>query len=318
MGQPATTDRLDVWQDIIRENFVALDIVADRRASFRGRVRSTELGHLHVASVRSGPQSCTRTPQLARADDAEYLQVGLLTRGAAVVQQDDREAVLTPGDFAVYETDRAFCWRLQQDWELLVLTWPRDCVPLGGPASRALTARRLRGGDGLGAIVGRMLRDLVVSPPALSVEGEVRLGAEVLDLVTTVAQEEVRPSAPPRSADDLLRRIDDHILQRLGDPDLTPTGIAAAHFISTRHLHRLFALRQSTVSRHVQHLRLERARLELRHPTCRDRSITDIAWRWGFADLATFSRAFRAAYGTTPSRYRTADRHPAAAPSRSR
>lgn len=309
MGQPATTDRLDVWQDIIRENFVALDIVADRRASFRGRVRSTELGHLHVASVWSGPQSCTRTTQLARADDDVYLQVGLLTQGAAVVQQDGREAVLAPGDFALYETDRAFCWRLEQDWELLVLTWPRGCVQLGDTASQTLTARRLSGGEGLGAIVGRMLRDLVVAPPSLSVDGEVRLGNEVLDLVTTVAQEEVRPTAPQRSGDDLMRRIDDYIVQRLGDPDLSPTDVAAAHFISTRHLHRLFALRQSTVSRHIQHLRLERARLELRHPGRQDRSITDIAWRWGFADLATFSRAFRAAYGTTPTRYRAVSAH---------
>jgi hypothetical protein len=28
MGSPAATDRLDVWRDIIRENFVALDVHA--------------------------------------------------------------------------------------------------------------------------------------------------------------------------------------------------------------------------------------------------------------------------------------------------
>jgi AraC-like DNA-binding protein len=305
MGQPATTDRLDVWQDIIRENFVALDIVADRRASFRGRVRSTELGHLHVASVGSGAQSCTRTPHLARADDDVYMQVGLLTRGAAVLQQDDREAVLSPGDFALYETDRAFCWRLAQEWELLVFTWPRSWVQLGDSASQALTARRLSGADGLGAIVGRMLRDLVAAPPSLSADGEVRLGSEVLELVTTVAREEVRPPAPQRSADDLLRRIDKYIVQRLADPDLTPTDIAAAHFISTRHLHRLFGSRGITVSQRILQLRLERARVELGHPGCRGRSITDISWHWGFSDLATFSRAFRTAYGTTPTQYRS-------------
>ena len=224
-----------------------------------------------------------------------------------MVQQDDREAVLAPGDFALYETDRAFCWRLEQDWELLVLTWTRDCVPLGDTASQSLTARRLSGSDGLGAIVGGMLRDLVAAPPTLSVDGELRLSTDVLDLVTTAAREQVHPSTPQRSGNELLHRIDDYIDRRLADPELTPADIAAAHFISTRHLHRLFAQRQSTVSRHIQHLRLERARLELRHPRGRDRSITDISWRCGFPDLATFSRAFRSAYGTTPSRYRSAD-----------
>ena len=309
MSPPATTDRLDVWRDLIRENFVALDIAADRQAAFRGNVRTTELGHLHVASVESGSQRCTRTSQLALRDDDVYLQVGLLTRGSAVVQQDGREAVLTPGDFALYETDRAFRWVLEQDWELLVFTWPRAWVQLHDTVSQSLTGQRLSGREGLGRIVGRLLRDLVSTPPELSLEGGVRLGNEVLELVTTVAQEGVRAPEPDRSAVSLLRRIDGYILERLSDPDLSPTDIAAAHFISTRHLHRLFALRQSTVSQQIKHLRLERARLELRHPGCHGRSISDISWRCGFPDLATFSRAFRTAYGTTPTRYRSGHAH---------
>lgn len=306
MGQPATTDRLDVWRDLIRENFVALDIVADRQDAFTGRVWSTEVGYLDVACVESAPQAFTRTPQLARMDDAAYLQVGLLTRGAGVVQQDGREAVLTPGDFALYETNRPFCWGLKEDWELLVFTWPRATIRLHDHVSQALTARCLSGSDGLGAIVGRMLRDLVSAPPELSVDGGIRLGNEVAELVTTVATERVRPSVPERSADTLLRHIDDYIVECLSDPNLGPSDIAAAHFISTRHLHRLFAGRGSTVTQQIQHLRLERSRLELRHPGYDGRSITDISRHWGFPDLATFSRAFRTAYGTTPTQCRSA------------
>ncbi len=305
MGRPATTDRLDVWRDLIREYFVALDIVADREETFTGRVRSTDLGLLNVASVESSTQGCTRTPQLVRVDDDVYLQVGLLTRGAGVLQQDGREAVLTPGDFAVYETDRPFRWGLKEDWELLVYTWPRACVGLHDTVSPALTARCLSGSGGLGAIVGRMLRDLVNAPPELSVAGGARLSNEISELVITVATERARPSDPERSADGLLRRIDDYINERLSDPGLGPPDIAAAHFISTRHLHRLFAGRGSTVAHQIQHQRLERARLELRHPAYDGRSITDISRRWGFPDLATFSRAFRTAYGTTPTQCRS-------------
>jgi AraC-like DNA-binding protein len=299
-----TTDRLDVWRDLIRENFVALDIAADRRRPFRGQVRSTAFGLVDLATVASGPQSVTRTPRLAREDDDVCLQVGLLTRGAAVVQQDDREAVLAPGDFVVYESDRAFRWAMARDWELLVLTWPRACVRVPDTVSRTLTAHRLDGGTGLGAIVGRVLRDLVGAPPDVSAAARLRLGEEVLDLVTTVALEQVRPPEPDRPADALLRRVDAHVREHLGDPGLGPASIAAAHFVSTRHLHRLFAARGTTVSRYVQRLRLERSALDLRRPGGPDRSITDVATRWGFPDLATFSRAFRAAYGTTPTRYR--------------
>jgi AraC-like DNA-binding protein len=301
---PARTDRLDVWRDLIRENFVSLDIRADRRDGFAGSVRSSGVGHLRVASVVSRGQVCHRTPGLARRDDAAFLQVGLLAAGAATIVQDGREAVLGPGDFALYETDRPFRWNLGGEWELLVLTWPRAGVALDDAVSQQLTARALGGRDGLGAIVARMLRDVVVAPPELSAAGGVRLADELAELVTTVAAERVPPPAPARAADDLLRRIDAWIVEHLADPDLGPATVAAAHFVSTRHLHRLFADRGGTVAQQIQRARLERCRRELGDPRCADRSITEVSRRWGFADLPTFSRAFRAAYGTSPREWR--------------
>jgi AraC-like DNA-binding protein len=298
---PATTDRLDVWRDLIRENFVALDIHAHRGDRFAGSVRSSELGHLKVASVESGPQGCSRTPGLARRDDDVYLQVGLLAHGSATLVQDRRDAVLRPGDFAVYETDRPFFWGFPGRWELLVFTWPRTSIALDDTASQLLTARTLSGRSGLGAIVGRMLSDLVAAPPELSAAGGIRLADQVADLVTTVACEQIRPEAPTRATDDLLRRIDTHIVEHLADPELSPTSVAAAHFISTRHLHRLFAHRADTVAQQIQRMRLDRCRRELIDPRSDTRSITDISRRWGFPDLATFSRAFRTTYRMSPS-----------------
>lgn len=304
MRSAAATHRLDVWRDLIRDNFVALDVRADRGTQFAGSVRSGELGHLKVASVESGPQSCRRTAGLAHRDGDVYLQVGLLARGDATLAQDGREAVLRPGDFAVYETDRPFLWGLQGDWELLVFTWPRASVAVTDTASQQLTARALAGDVGLGAIVGRLLRDLVTAPPVLSAPGSVRLADEVAELVTTVAFEQVRPTGPSGASDDLMRRIDAHIVEHVADPGLSPTSIAAAHFISTRHLHRLFAHRGCTVGQQIQRLRLERCRREMLDPGADSRSISDISRCWGFLDSPTFSRAFRAAYGISPSDWR--------------
>ena len=307
---PATTDRLDVWRDLIRENFVALDIHAQRDHAFAGSVRTSELGHLKVASVESGPQGCSRTPGLARRDDDVYLQVGLLARGTATLVQDRREACLRPGDFAVYETNRPFFWGLQGEWELLVFTWPRSSIALDDTASQLLTARTLSGDGGLGAIVGRMLSDLVAAPPQLSAAGGIRLADQVAELVTTVASEQIRPEMPTRATDDLLRRIDTHIVEHLADPELGPTSIAAAHFISTRHLHRLFAHRADTVAQQIQRMRMDRCRRELIDSCFDARSITDISRRWGFPDLATFSRAFRTAYRMSPSEWRASRSNP--------
>jgi AraC-like DNA-binding protein len=300
------TDRLPAWRDLVREHFVALDIDADPETPFTGAVRSTALGHLKVSSVDSSPQGCRRTPGLARDGDT-YLQVGMLTRGEAVLCQDGREAALRPGDFAVYETDRPFLWGFRDDWQLFVYTWPRAAMGLGQGESQRLTARTLGGGAGLGAIVGRMLHDLVAAPPVLSSAGGTRLADEVGELVMTVATERLRPDALSAPAADLLGKIDAYITEHLADPGLGPDAIARAHFVSTRQLHRLFAQQGTTVTQRIRTHRLERCRRELADPRCAT-SITGISRRWGFGDLATFSRAFRAAYGSTPSAYRRGGR----------
>jgi AraC-like DNA-binding protein len=300
------TDRLPAWRDLVREHFVALDIDADPETPFTGAVRSTALGHLKVSSVDSSPQGCRRTPRLARDGDT-YLQVGMLTRGEAVLCQDGREAALRPGDFAVYETDRPFLWGFRDDWQLFVYTWPRAAMGIGQGESRRLTARTLGGGTGLGAIVGRMLHDLVAAPPVLSSAGGTRLADEVGELVMTVATERLRPDALSAPAADLLGKIDAYITEHLADPGLGPDTIARAHFVSTRQLHRLFAQQGTTVTQRIRTHRLERCRRELADPRCAT-SITGISRRWGFGDLATFSRAFRAAYGSTPSAYRRGGR----------
>jgi AraC family transcriptional activator of tynA and feaB len=302
------TRRFDEWRTAIRENFVALDLSPDRRSGhFAGSVRSATVAHLQLSTVRSTPQECVRTPSLALADAQEYLQVGVVTRGAGSLAQDGRRTMLLAGDFAVYETGRPFRWNFTADWELLVLTWPRATIDLSTAQSAAVTARGFDGRSGFSGIVGGMLRGLVAEPPGLTAAGAVRLADDVGELVATLAAERTAqagpaPGSPARA--DLLDRIDAWILQHLGDPGLGPADVARAHHISTRQLHRLFGAHADTVSRRIHRLRLERCRRDLLDPRRAGDSITQIARRWGYADLPQFSRAFRAAYGLSPSAYR--------------
>lgn len=299
------TDRLDGWRDLLREHFVALDVHAEAGAPFDGSVRSSLVGHLAVAAVDSTDQVCVRTPGLARHDSDEYLQVGLLARGQAMLRQDGREAHLGPGAYAIYETGRPFTWQLRGPWRLLVFTWPRDLVGLAEGVSHAATARAL-GGDRLGGIVGRTLADVVSVPPGLSPAGARALATELADLVGTVAGEALhRVEAPStRSAAELRARVDAFVAEHLEDPDLGPESIARAHFVSTRQLHRAFAEASTTVGRLVRRRRLEHGRRELADPRLADLSVTEIALRCGFGDLAAFSRAFKELFHEPPSTFR--------------
>ncbi|NMO88942.1 helix-turn-helix domain-containing protein [Actinomycetospora sp. TBRC 11914] len=300
------TEGVAPWCDMLREHFVALDVDdVDRDGPFPSRVRSTLVGHLSAAVVSSAPQSAHRTPGLARHDPHTYLQVGMVAEGTAVLEQDGRQAVLGRGAYAVYETDRPFTWHFDGPWKLLVLTWPRELVALGGDVTRAATARTL-GGDRLGAIVGHALADTALSPPALSDAGGGRLAGQLAALLGTAVGESLRRGdvLSPSSAADLRRRVDAYVAEHLEDPALGPEDIARAHFISVRALHRVFADAEETVGALVRRRRLEHARRRLLDPRDAGLSLTEIACACGFADLASFSRAFKLRYHEPPGSYR--------------
>jgi AraC-like DNA-binding protein len=103
---------------------------------------------------------------------------------------------------------------------------------------------------------------------------------------------------------DLVRRIHEFAESRLGDPDLSPGAIAAAHHISLRYLHKLFQAEDITVAAWIRTRRLEHCRRDLLDPELAERPVGATAARWGFASPAHFSRAFRAEYGLSPGEYR--------------
>ncbi|MDT3439916.1 MULTISPECIES: helix-turn-helix domain-containing protein [unclassified Pseudofrankia] len=307
-----STNRHNVWRDLLRDHFVTLDVATERDdASFGGAVRSDLLGHLRVSDVSSVDQDIIRTGELLRRDRERYFQVGLVRRGEARVVQDGRESVLRPGDFVVYETERPFQWWLRSDqrsprWDLGVFTWPRDTIRLSDCESAALTCHALDGAKGITGILSRMLTDLLSAKPVVGDTSAIRLADEIGELVATVAAEACGLAGDSDQHSSLLRQIDAYIDSHLDDPALSSTTIAQAHFVSTRQLQRMFARRGLTVSQAIRRRRLDRCRRDLMTGRGSQHTLTEICFRWGFTDLATFSRAFRDVYGISPSAYRQA------------
>lgn len=303
------TSQHGVWRDMLRDHFVTLDVDARSGDQFTGEVRSSRLGHLQVSSVRSVTQEVMRTDALLKRDGGRFLQVGLVRSGEAHVVQDGRACLLRPGDFVIYETDRPFSWGLRaapqlRQWELSVFTWPRETVRLAEHESPEITCRALDGTNGITGVLSRLLADLLVTSPTVGHANAARLADEVGELVATVAAEVSGLGGRSDLHDGLLRQIDAYIDQNLDDPCLSPTLVARAHFISTRQLQRLFARRGNTVAQVIRQRRLERCRRDLLARRDGELTLTEICLRWGFSELAVFSRAFREVYGMSPSEYR--------------
>ena len=289
----------------VSDSFVPLQASSSGADRFRSVIRGAAVDEVHVTDLRATPHVVERTPELIARGDRPYFKLSLMLAGTGLLVQDGREAVIAPGDLAVYDTDRPYSLVFDEDFRTMVVMFPKHLLSLPPDLVGQLTAVRISGQDGLGSVVAPYLSQLATNLDQLAGLTGARLAHSALDLVTTVFTRELgldEISADPHRA--LMQRIRTHIDRHLASTELSPATIAAAHYISTRHLHGLFQEQGTTVSTWIRTRRLEQCRRDLLDPMLADRPVAAIAARWGFVDAAHFSRAFKAAYGVSPSDYR--------------
>ena len=99
-----------------------------------------------------------------------------------------------------------------------------------------------------------------------------------------------------------INRVIDHINEHLEElPDLETLASVAA--FSKYHFHRVFsAMVGEPLGSYISRLRLERAAGLLNSES--EKSVTEIGMDLGFSSPATFSRAFKEHFGTSPSTWR--------------
>ncbi len=123
------------------------------------------------------------------------------------------------------------------------------------------------------------------------------------DAVATMSIESV-PSQKTQANSEYAQRINrviDHLRANL-DRQVKLEELAKVACFSEFHFHRIFsAVSGETLNNFTNRLRLEKAARLLRYS---DQSLTEIALACGFSSSATFSRAFRSGYDTSPRQFR--------------
>jgi AraC-like DNA-binding protein len=295
----------DHWKHLVAESFVPLAARTADVDGFRGQMRSRVLDRMSVVEVTATSHEVHRTPALIAQASERYFKLNLQLEGTGLLIQDNREALLQPGDLAIYDTNRPYSLAFEEEARMMVVMFPCDALSLPIDYVGQLAAVRMAGGTGLSGIVGQFIRQLSENLEVLSGPSGSRLATNALDLVSTMLHAEM-DIAPDRMKPQALLAVSvrEYIEANLSDPLLSPASIAAAHFISTRHLHNVFHESGTTVASWIRSQRLDGARRELRDPLHAGQSVGAVAARWGFLDAAHFSRIFRDAFGVSPSDWR--------------
>lgn len=102
------------------------------------------------------------------------------------------------------------------------------------------------------------------------------------------------------SARRALERIRTFALAHLTDPNLSVSLIANRLNMSPRYVHSAFEDSQWTVKSWIRHRRLLECRKAIRSPSMAGRTLTEIAFSWGFSDFSHFSRCYKEKFGCSP------------------
>jgi AraC-like DNA-binding protein len=300
--------RLAAWQDIVCDVYVQLDCASDRRSDFRGAITRTSLGSIACTTVSSIRQTVDRTPARIRRSAEEFVLISVGRSGVGQVIQDGREAVIGPGHFALYDTTRPYRLRFDGDFDQIVYQIPREAAVRKLGSVERLTAVAFAGDAAVERLAFNFLADVARSADGLSPFAAERTAEQMLDLVAVAAAERCVGPADASTSHRavLLLRLKSFIESRLGDGDLTLAKASAAFGLSPRYVNDLLAEDGTSFQRHVLARRLEHCRRQLAAREFAGRSVSEIAWSWGFSDLSHFSRAFKERFGLSPRAWRNA------------
>ncbi|WP_093779453.1 AraC family transcriptional regulator [Streptomyces sp. yr375] len=300
--------RFEAWVERMGSTHAPMRLTSDRAADYRGHQRVIGLGDVTVWPATFDQLVFHRTPKLVRQSDPESYHLSLLLKGEGAADWGRQQAAYRTHDFHINSSSQSWEVHTGSDPVTVVgVEVPRALVAVPGHRADQVLGSLMSGREGIGALLAQFLRQLVADTSAYQPSDAPRLGTVVADLVTALFAHtmDAGPLVPQETRGRTLTlEAKTFIRRHLGDPDLTPEGVAAAHHISRSYLYRLFQAEGLTVASYIRDQRLEHARRDLADPRLRALPIHVVAARRGFPRAAEFTRAFRTAYGVPPSEVR--------------
>ncbi|ANH72832.1 helix-turn-helix domain protein [Ralstonia insidiosa] len=298
--------RFSYWQEIVEDLFAAVSIKCESPETFRTWRKATLLGELPAGTSLVTPVNISRTRHHVSRSSADALKVVVPLSGALAISQDKRDTLVQPGQFVLVDPARPYQENITDDLTFIWMHLPRDTVASKVSQLDKLTAIGFDRTTPYAKVAGDFMMSL--SQVWNDVEGQAatHLASIALDLITMALWERLdrvnTHSTTHRSAQ--FQRAKAYIDERIADPSLSLGAVAAVLGVSSRYVSMLFAEAGFSYRHYVLEQRLARCADDLASPYLVHRTITDVAYSWGFYDGAHFSRAFKAAYGMSPSEFR--------------
>lgn len=278
--------------------------VADE-APFHATFDLFHFGQSVLGDLTASTGRYVRTRRKVARDGLDAILLQLFLEGGVQFGVGRRTTYAQAGDIVVFDLAQPVD-NINTKFRHLTSMWPRAAIeevlpdierwhghalPKDNPAVAILRQHMASCFDMAGHL--NQEQGLRVETATLALAGAAMTGADLTD----------DSEAYPAMAEVLTYQIKRYIRENLASPFLSPAQIARRFGISRTRLYQLLEP-VGGISNYQRHLRLQRCLTDLQNPELAKLQISEIAYRWGFSQLATFNRNFRKAFDITPGEAR--------------
>ena len=303
-------EAFDYWVDVVRANVTRHEGVPLDRSRFFASLQAARLGDLSIMRRRRAPENGR-----SGGDDDSHMLLLLPPLGHHYLEFANGTVIDNHSGPVLLDPSAACATRETEALDSTVVRIPRGVlarriritrdvvnrpVPLATPGAPDSVADA--------ALLDAFVREIVrIGPSKLSPAAAAIVREQMIDLTAIVLGNLVgampRLGAAARFGTLKLRVF---IESQLTNPDADARSITAGAGVSESHANRLLALEGTSIRRLLIERRLNKCREMIEDPRHVHRSISDIAFFYGFRNLSHFSRIFKGRFGLSPSEHRRA------------
>ena len=298
--------RRNAWREAIAAHSIQASYPPDAEEPFYGHL-STVVSFAGVRFARARSRRQLLSEGFTEQRDTIWLVQ--LIEGRASYTRDGEAVPIRPGDILCGRTRKAAALTLESDFTALLVDVPPSLLNPSLLSPLPSQAILVPGDRGVGRVFSGMLTSVADAIETLELDEirpvEIALPEFLLTcLFSEAAEGPLGGAASVRAA--ILHKILQTVEVKLAEPELNLAEVAREHALPVRYVQKLLGGTGQGFSAYVRDRRLDRTKADLASPLHAQMSITDICLRWGFNDIAYFSRSFRERFGLSPREHRKA------------
>lgn len=286
-----------MWREAVSTLFEVdeFQVAADDR--FRADMSTYALGPVLFAAARASGQRFRRSLRTIAASGIDHVIIQLYVKGSYEGVAGMGPISVRAGDVCVLDLAHTLETRATA-FENLTFVVPRPKLVSRIAKPDALHGLVVPREGVIAGMIGRHLQTLAEFAPRMRMSDCGAIVEGSIDLLAACLRAEIeRRDLASGGSTDMLIRMRQHIDANLADPNLSVEQLRDRFGLSRASLYRLF-MPYGGITSYIRSRRLHRAFFDLANP---DLSIKEILRRWQFSSKDSFSRAFKSAYGISPT-----------------